>query len=88
MAVNFNLDLLYKLYRHDSLNGGTSGSIIDAENFNKNAFVINGNQITVKEATHTENGVVKFICSCGESYTEEIGKTTEHTYISKIKRRL
>ena len=50
MAVNFNLDLLYKLYRHDSLNGGTSGSIIDAENFNKNAFVINGNQITVKEA--------------------------------------
>ena len=50
MAVNFNLDLLYQLYRHDSSKGGTKGGLIEAENFNKEAYVINGSQIIITEA--------------------------------------
>lgn len=50
MAVNFNLDLLYQLYRHDSAKGGTKGGLIDAENFNKEAYVVNGSQIIITEA--------------------------------------
>ncbi len=50
MAVNFNLDLLYQLYRHDSSKGGTLGGLIDASNFNQEAYAINGNQITITEA--------------------------------------
>ena len=37
-----------------------------------------------KEATHTETGVLKYTCECGDSYTEEIAKTTEHRYTSAI----
>lgn len=37
-----------------------------------------------KEATHTETGVMTYTCECGDSYTEEIAKTTDHIYTSKI----
>ena len=50
MAVNFNLDLLYKLYRHDSSKGGTKGGLIETENFGSDSYVVNGNNIIITEA--------------------------------------
>lgn len=37
-----------------------------------------------KEATHLEEGVETFICSCGHTYTEVIDKLTNHNYEAVI----
>jgi len=86
MAVNFSLDLLYKLYRHDSSNGGTLGGLIEAENFNKNAYVVNGNQITVKEADGDVFTYDLSLLSQGESiFTEALSGNDPIGQITKPK---
>ena len=41
--------------------------------------------VVTKEATHTEDGVETFTCSCGDSYTEVIpAKVDDHSYVSVV----
>ena len=64
MAVTLNLNLLYKLYQHDSSKAGTMGGLIDAGNFNENTYRVSGNQIIVTEAD-------------GDTFTYDLTQLTE-----------
>ncbi len=44
-------------------------------------YNVDGGLVTLEApATHLEEGVKTFTCTCGDTYTEVIEKTTDHTY--------
>ena len=64
----------YEAYEYCSVCSYTTYTAVPAKAHSYNSSV-------TKAATHLQEGIMTYRCSCGDSYTNSIPKTTEHAYV-------